>query len=546
MAGFARFLVSERYQKPLIALIWLIVFALCMAVALIISAANMRETLRTETDKSLAEYTRLRTNVLSTFDRMDEWLTAIPCSPEYMVQLRRVAFLPDGINEFGHVREGRVICSVNAGRLAQPALLGPPDISGDNPFTVSFWLDRDLGFLALEGLTATLAMRGPHMMVIPMQPPPSGLPAWIEQEVVIQREGHWWHRSGPPGLYAAALGAPAGPIPHQGSFFQTACDPVGLHCVTSRVPFSGIFNAGILGTAIVLIGTAIFALMAATLIHGQIRRHWAFEARFRRHLEEGVVCTYQPLVSTRTGEIVGCEVLARWRDLDGAMVYPDAFLPVVERANLTLPLTLAVVRTALKELSGRIEGEGFQVNFNIFPRDFSVDALAAIFPPDTPAPDGMRLVAEIIETESLPVESIQTAILKLRERGIATYIDDFGVGYSNMHNLALLDVEGVKIDRSFAMAPDNSIMARILGHAIEMSHASGRAIVIEGVETRERLDMLRANPLVDIAQGYYISRPLTIDAFVQFVAAWTPFGGPGENKSAGPASERRKPVRIRP
>ncbi|WP_198669663.1 EAL domain-containing protein [Pelagibacterium sediminicola] len=537
MAGLARFLVSERYQKPLIALIWLVVFVLCMAVVLIISAANMRDSLRTETDKSLAEYIRLRTNVLSTFDRMDEWLTAIPCSPEYMVQLRRVAFLPDGINEFGHVRDGAVICSGNAGTLAQPVPLGPPDISGENPFAVSFWLDRDLAFLALEGLTATIVVRGPHMMVVPMQPPPSGLPGWLDQEVVVQSEGDWWHRSGTPGLYATALDAPSGPFPHRGSYFHTGCDPVGLHCVTSRIPFSGIFNAGVLGTAIVLLGTAIFAAMAAVIIHGRIRQHWSFDARFRRHVEEGVVCAYQPLMSTRTGEIVGCEVLARWRDLDGTIVYPNVFLPVAEKANLTLPLTLAVVRTALRELSSGIGRKDFQINFNISPRDFSVETLATIFPPGAPVPDGMRIVAEIVETESLPVEPVQTAIARLRERGIATYIDDFGVGYSNMHTLALLDVEGVKIDRSFAMAPDNSIMARILGLAIEMSHASGRAIVVEGVETRERLEMLRANPLVDIAQGYYIARPLTIDAFRTFLAAWTPFGGPPKEK---PASRRRK------
>src|SRR5690606_11698868 len=139
----------------------------------------------------------------------------------------------------------------------------------------------------------------------------------------------------------------------------------------------------------------------------------------------------------------------------------DVFLPVVERENLTLPLTLAVVRKAFAELDDRMPREGLQVNFNIFPRDFTVPALTTIFPPDTPQPGNLRIVAELIETGSLPHETVQIAIQHLRERGIATYIDDFGVGYSNMQNLAVRDVEGVKIDRSFAMAPDNSIMARI-------------------------------------------------------------------------------------
>lgn len=540
MAGLARFFVSDRYQKPLIALIWLLIFTLCMLIVMANSISNVRETLRDETEESLGEFIRLRTNVLSTFDRMDEWLTAIPCSADYMTQLRRVAYLPDGINEFAHVSDGRVICSINAGQLERPFMLGPPEIAHDNPYAVAFWLDRDLSFLNLDGLTGTLARRGLHMMVIPPETAPKSFPLWMDQEVVLTWGDDWWHRTGTPGLYVSARQAMPGPLPHGGGYYHTACDPSGLHCVTSRIPAAGIFGVGMVGAGLIILGTALFSAMATSIIHAQIRRYWAFDARFSRNLEQGVMCAYQPLISMRTGEIVGCEVLARWRDLDGTIAYPDAFLPVVERENLTLPLTIAVVRTALAELEGRIERGQFHVNFNIFPRDFTIATLAEVFPPGKPPPGNLRIVAEIIETESLPLDTVQTTILHLRERGILTYIDDFGVGYSNMHNLAVLDVEGVKIDRSFAMAPDNSIMARILSHAIEMAHESGRAIVIEGVETRERLDMLRANPLVDFAQGYYISRPLAIDAFIAFIAAWTPFGETAAAPGAGPAPVRRR------
>src|SRR5690606_2547396 len=99
-----------------------------------------------------------------------------------------------------------------------------------------------------------------------------------------------------------------------------------------------------------------------------------------------------------------------------------------------------------------------------------------------------------------------------------TYIDDFGTGYSNMQNLAALSVDGVKLDRAFAMAPDNSMMAQMLGHAIEMIHATGRVMVVEGVETAERLALLRQmQARVDFVQGYFISRPLDIEAFAAFL-----------------------------
>lgn len=537
MAGFARFFVSERYQKTLVAFIWLVLFALALAIVTWISVLNIRESLRAETNRSLAEFTRLRGNVLSTFEVMDGWLTAIPCTPDYLEQLRRVAYIPDGINEFLHAPQGTVLCSVNKGVLDTPYVMGPPDIASDNPFGVSFWFDADLGFLDLHGLTGTLAQRGPHVMVIPPQPLPAGMPPSMAQEVVITApDGRWWHRSGEAGLFEMARSASAAsPLPHNGSYYHTACDPVGVHCVTARVDMGSFITSGALSATVIVLATAIFAAMSTQIVYLQVRRYWAFEERFKRRLGEGVICAYQPLISMKTGEIIGCEVLARWRDLDGSIVYPDAFLPLVEAENLTRELTHSVVARAFSELPGKVKRPGFQVNFNIFPRDFEVATLEAVFPPAVRRLGDYAIVVELVETESLPIDTVQTAIAHLRTLGIRTYIDDFGVGYSNMQNLAMLDIDGVKIDRSFAMAPDNSLMARILAYAIDMAHASGRAILVEGVETRERLEMLRANPLVDYAQGYYISRPLEIDAFARFVESWVPFGGapaaPAKGKS---------------
>lgn len=531
MAGFARFLVSERYQKPLVALIWFILFMVSAAVVTWISVLNIREELRQETARALSEYTRVRANVVSTFEIMEGWLTATPCTPEYFEQLRRVAYIPDGINEFMHAPGGVIQCSVNFGILPTPFELGAPDISSDNPFGAAFWFDRQLDFLGLPGLTGTFALRGAHMMVIPHQALVTPLPTTMSHEVVIRApDGRWWHRSGELGLYEAERTA-SPVLPRAGSYYSTVCDPIGLHCVSARLDIGRFFSSGVLSAGIIALATAIFAAMVTQIVYFQIRRYWAFEARFRRRLRAGVICAYQPLISTKTGEIIGCEVLARWRDLDGTIVYPDAFLGLVERENLTLELTHAVVACAFSELSSRIDRAGFQVNINIFPRDFDQVTLEGIFPPGLRQKGRFNIVAELVETESMPVDRTQLAIAYLRERGIKTYIDDFGVGYSNMQNIAVLDIDGVKIDRSFAMAPDNSVMARILAYAIEMAHASGRAILVEGVETRERLEMLRANPLVDYAQGYFISRPLEITAFAQFLESWTPFGAPTQGQA---------------
>jgi len=72
------------------------------------------------------------------------------------------------------------------------------------------------------------------------------------------------------------------------------------------------------------------------------------------------------------------------------------------------------------------------------------------------------------------------------------------------------------------MAPNESLMARMLVHALDMIGSSGREIVVEGVETQERLDLLVATQRVAYAQGYLISRPLSIEGLVQFLAAHDP------------------------
>ena len=523
MAGLARFFVTERHQRPLVMAIWTLVLAICLAIACWMLALNLRETLRNQTAIALDQYIALRTDVIDTFDRLERDVTAPPCTDIYLDQLRRIAFLPDGINEFLHFEDGTLVCSVNAGMFETPYALGSVDIESDNAFGIAFWLDRDMTPIGLSGLSGSFARRGAHVMVIPNEPLAIRPASWMDHEVVVQApQGRWWHRSGAPGLYAAYLdGQGTGLTPYNGGLIGAQCDPVGVHCVASRVDLMAYVGESSLNAIVIVAAAAIFAAFATQLIHRRIRAFWSFETRFKRHLSDGIRCAYQPIVSTRNGSITGCEVLVRWCDVDGTMIYPDAFLRLVERENLTLQLTEAVISRALSDLTGRIQARPFQVNFNIFPRDFEAEKLEKLFDKDR-VWGPFTFAVELVETETLSLDRAHLAVAYLKSRGILTYIDDFGVGYSNMQNLGLIDIDGVKIDRSFAMAPDNSLMARILSHAIEMAHESRRAIVIEGVETRERFETLRANPLVDYAQGYFISRPLDIDGLVAFVQSWTP------------------------
>ena len=527
MSRFFGILIDTTHERGLRLLIWAIVFLGMLCIATWVVAEQVSTNMRAETQRSLAGYERLRANVLATFDEMDRRLTQPACSAAYLDELRRIAFLPDGINELLYAPGGVVQCSVNSGRLDSAEVLGPPDILPDNPFGLAFWLDRDLAFLGLEGMTGTLAQRGHVAMVIPLQPLPSAGPRWMDQELVFRiGSTQWMHRNGEAGIYPEALKAtgPALAAAFNGVFYNLSCDAGGIHCVAGRAYLTQLFSLGWATVSVILLVSGVLAAWVAQHLHRLVQRYWSFEARFLRRLDRGsVVCAYQPLLDLRSGVATGCEVLARWKDVDGTIVPPDRFLPIIERHGLTERVTAMVVAYAYADLVGHLPpGVRLQVNFNIFPQDLDASRLVPIFAPFLVTGSPFSVAVEIVETAEISPETAQVEIERLRAAGLRVYIDDFGAGYSSMHTLAALSIDGVKLDRSFAMAPDHSVMARMLDHAIDLVQASGRSLVVEGVETRERLEALKASGVVDFAQGYCISRPLLIDAFVAYLAEHGP------------------------
>ncbi|ODT73283.1 MAG: hypothetical protein ABS75_01005 [Pelagibacterium sp. SCN 63-23] len=522
MSRLVGFLISGAHQRSLRFALWLAAFLVLLAGASWVVAEQLAQNMRSEIAQSLTGYERLRTNVLSTFEIMNQRLLAAPCSPAFLDEMRRIAFLPDGINELLYMPEGVVRCSVNSGLLTAPVDLGEADVDDANPFGMSFWFDRDLTFLDLGGMIGTIARHGQLGMVLPSQELLLAGPRWMEQEaVLVTVTEKWWHRAGTPGVYLDARGHHGAALPSLmgGALYAMTCDPAGLHCIAGRTYLSNLFALGWASVGVILLLSAVLAAWLAQQVHGFIQRHWSFEERFLRRFDKGaVICAYQPLLDLRCGLVTGCEVLARWRDVDGTIVPPDRFLSIIESHGLTERFTAMVIAHAHADLAPRLPaGLRLQVNFNIFPQDLDAARLVPLFAPFLAADSPFIVAVELVETAEVRPELAQVEIERLRAAGLSVYIDDFGAGYSSMHNLAELSIDGVKLDRSFAMAPEHSVMARMLDHAIELVQTSGRSLVVEGVETREKLAALTAGGRVDFAQGYAISRPLLIDPFMAFL-----------------------------
>jgi len=503
-------------------LIWALTTLALLAVGAVALRVQVRASLGNEVKGELGRFATLENNVTSAFAELKRTVRAEPCSTPFISELRRVAFKPDGLNEFMYAPGRIVTCSTSLNPMQGGSSLGSPNLVLAGEEGIALWVNKHLDDIGLPGMSGTVAYQEPFALVIPPQPSWEEKTSWARKEFVISgADGRTWHLGGEAGLFKAISKNGEG----QGGLLDlhvASCGPSHVYCVAVKTDMADIthrWRAEIM-LAVAFIG--FYALWPSSMIYRSLERYWSLEQRFRRNLNTGsIVCAYQPILNLESGNIVGCEVLARWRDVDGSIVPPDQFIDIIARSGDTLAFTQMVVDRAFEELSSRLpEDMHIQVNFNIFPRDLDSGRLMELVSAFSANRDRFQVALEIVESDQVCIEHAQREIERLAAHGIRTYIDDFGSGYSSIHRVASLAIHGVKLDRSFAMAPNESLMARMLVHALEMLGSSGREIVVEGVETQERVDLLAETASGVHVQGYLISKPLSIDALARFLSEW--------------------------
>jgi diguanylate cyclase (GGDEF)-like protein len=278
----------------------------------------------------------------------------------------------------------------------------------------------------------------------------------------------------------------------------------------------------------------------------------------------GIDLHFQPQLDLLSNTVAGVEVLARWNHPTMGWVPPMDFIRVAEEGGLIRSLTDLALDRSIEAIAS-VEGRGHRLNLsvNLSALDLMDERLCHRV--QTPLerygmqPD--RLTLEITEGTVLYDNPRTAAILdRLRSLGVRLSIDDFGTGYSSLSYLRRLPATEVKIDRDFVidLVPD-SPNETIVRSTIDLGHNLGLQVVAEGVETDEVLDHLRSLGC-DLAQGYGICRPVTLDALVEWLdgdAAPGPLptvprirrlaAGAGARRPALVASSRRpvSPVRVR-
>ncbi len=259
-------------------------------------------------------------------------------------------------------------------------------------------------------------------------------------------------------------------------------------------------------------------------------RRLALAGELRDAIESGAVAVhYQPKAYLEDGSIAGMEALARWLHPRHGFVSPEEFIGLAERTGLIKPLTEHILRVSFRDL-GRLRADGHRLSVAV--------NIAASSLSDTEFPDLVaRLIGEYdVDPQAVTLEVTETTMMtdsararlvlnSLDEIGVTLAIDDFGTGYSSLSYLSSLPIDEVKIDRSFVMdmAVDER-QAKIVTSTAGLVHSLGLRVVAEGVENRGTWDLLRAAEC-DVAQGYYIAKPMGFTDLSAWLAAGQVFQG---------------------
>jgi diguanylate cyclase (GGDEF)-like protein/PAS domain S-box-containing protein len=225
---------------------------------------------------------------------------------------------------------------------------------------------------------------------------------------------------------------------------------------------------------------------------------------------------YQPQMDIATGKIIGLEALLRWQHPKLGLVPPDKFIRIAENSGLILPIGEWVLRTACSQ-ARKWQDEGLPaatVAVNVsavqFRQEGFCELIRRVLHETGLAPQYLELEL----TESLLLENadlVLSVVQELKAMGLTLAIDDFGTGYSSFSYLRQFQVSKLKIDRSFiryvAVKPDDAAITIAI---ISMAKSLNLKVIAEGVEDEAQMSFLREHQCDEI-QGYYFSKPLTVD-----------------------------------
>jgi len=232
---------------------------------------------------------------------------------------------------------------------------------------------------------------------------------------------------------------------------------------------------------------------------------------------------FQPKVNFLTGSVSGAECLVRWDHPENGLIPPDLFIPLAEKTGLISQITAQITLTAISAIKD-LKEIGFKgsLAINTSPIDYKTSAIVDILQNALQQNSISVEDLQIELTESATFENEDEILARLNQvtiMGFKLVMDDFGTGYSSIDLLSRLPFSAIKIDQGvIGRMAGSSKNLNIVNMVINMARTLRMDVVAEGIEDKNAYHFLAYAGCIE-AQGYWISKPLTLDEFKGFLAS---------------------------
>jgi sensor c-di-GMP phosphodiesterase-like protein len=469
-----------------------------------------------------AERALVRTNRV--IDQATEAIDAInqfnftTCTPKHLQEMRRIALKYRYIQEVLFEVKGRIQCS-SLEEFSNAEPIGEPDRVGKEGFSAWYSSKTDLGFqrkMVYVGRAMHIVAIDP-LSFIDVIPSESNA---INIAMIGLNSSKFIASDSPlkPEIWRSALKQGSEAFQIQDTAYVIRRDNNLGVAMIAWAPLTPLNTSWYRQLIIWLpIGMA-FSLAAGWFITGVLRKLQSPRARMTDAIKNReFTVMYQPIVNLQSGESVGAEILLRWKQPDNTWLSPDIFIPLAEETGLITQITEQVIDKLFTELGDWLHAHPqHHISINLAPCDVrNLHVLNVIRPylaryfikPE-------QIAFEITERGFADPKLTAPVVEQFRKAGHPIYIDDFGTGYSSLSYLQNLDVDVLKIDKSFVDALEYK---KVTPYIIEMAKTLNIAMVAEGIETAGQASWLRKHG-VQFGQGWLYSKALPKQEFIEWIA----------------------------